>query len=106
PLRPPRVRGRRHLHPVRQAAEGRRHHQPPAARRHHGVRALARQALDRIAAEGRRAPAEGAVGLDEEYREVVSGPCPPWPARAKAGCPLARSSLYVAAFSKTPAPFV
>ena len=34
--------------------KARRHHQPPAARRQHGVRALARQALDRAPAEGRR----------------------------------------------------
>ncbi len=37
----------------------------------HGVRTLARQALDRAAAEGRAAAAQGAVGVDAEYREVV-----------------------------------
>ena len=36
--------------------EGRRHHQPAAARRQHGVRALARQAFDRAAAEGQALP--------------------------------------------------
>ena len=56
-LRPPRVRGRRHLRRVPAPAGRRRHHQSPAARRAHGVRALARQHLRRAAAKGRRAAA-------------------------------------------------
>ncbi len=56
---------------MRKADEGRRHHQPAAARRSDGVRALARQAFDRAPAEGRAAAAEGAVALDAEHREVV-----------------------------------
>ena len=43
----------------------------------HGVRALARQALDRAAAEGRRPAAAGAVGVDAEHREMVSSPAAP-----------------------------
>ncbi len=54
-LRPSRLRGRRHLRDLREAAEGRRHHQPAAARRQHGVRPLARQAFDRASAEGQAA---------------------------------------------------
>ena len=57
--------------PMREADEGRRDHQPPAPRRRDGVRALARQALDRAAAEGRAAAAQGAVGLHAEHREMV-----------------------------------
>ena len=57
PLRPPRLRGRRHLRDLRPPHEGRRHHQPPAARRRHGLRALARQSIDRALAEGRGAAA-------------------------------------------------
>ena len=78
-LRPPRLRGRRHLCHLRQADEGRRHHQPAAARRQHGVRALARQAFDRAAAEGQAAAAEGALGLDAQHRQMVrllAGPAP------------------------------
>ena len=56
---------------VRPTDEGRRHHQPPAARRQDGVRALARQAFDRAAAEGRAAAAAGAVDLDAQYRALV-----------------------------------
>src|SRR3546814_10770717 len=53
---------------------GRRlHHQPPAARRPHGLRALARRHLHRAAAEGRVAAAEGALGVDAEHRELVGG---------------------------------
>ena len=70
-FRPPRLRGRRHLRDLRQTDEGRRHHQPPTARRQHGVRALTRQAIGRAAAEGQAAAAAGAVGLDEEHRELV-----------------------------------
>ena len=38
-----------------QLMKARRHHQPAAARRQHGLRALARQAFDRAAAEGQAA---------------------------------------------------
>ncbi len=58
---------------VRPPDEGRRHHQPPAARRRDGVRPLPRQAVDRVAAEGRRAAAGGAVEVDAQYGEVVGG---------------------------------
>ena len=44
-FRPSGLRGRRHLRHLRPADEGRRHHQPPAARRPHGVHSLARQHL-------------------------------------------------------------
>ena len=59
-----------------QADEGGRHHQPPAARRHDGVRALARPAFHRAPAEGRAAAAEGAVDLDAQYRALVRLRCP------------------------------
>src|SRR5262249_46342028 len=59
---------------MREADEGRRYHQPAAARRHDGVRALARQAFDRAPAERRPAAAEGTVDVDAEYRQVVRGP--------------------------------
>ena len=71
-FRPPRLRGRRHLRHLRAADEGRRHHQPPAARRRHGLRALARQTFDRAAAEGRRQAAAGTLEIDAEYRQLVS----------------------------------
>ena len=44
-FRPSGLRGRRHLRHVRSADEGRCHHQPPAARRAHGLCPLARQRL-------------------------------------------------------------
>ena len=44
-FRPSGLRGRRHLRHLRPADEGRRHHQPPAARRPHGLHPLARQHL-------------------------------------------------------------
>ena len=72
-FRPPRLRGRRHLCAVRADDEGGRHHQPAAARRHDGVRALARQAFDRTVAERRGAAAEGALGVDAQYRALVTG---------------------------------
>jgi lactoylglutathione lyase len=49
-----------------------RHDQPPAARRTHGIRALAGSDLDRALAEGRIAAAERAVAIDAEYRRVVT----------------------------------
>ena len=49
-----------------------RHDQPPAARRAHGVRALAGSGLDRAAAERRCAAAEGAVDIDAEQRRLVA----------------------------------
>jgi catechol 2,3-dioxygenase-like lactoylglutathione lyase family enzyme len=48
-----------------------RDHQPAAARRAHGLRALARQRLHRTAAEGRCPAAPGALGLDGKHRRVV-----------------------------------
>jgi hypothetical protein len=57
---------------VRSADEGRRDHKPAAARRQHGVRAFARQALDRIAAEGFAAAAQGTMDLDAQYGEMVA----------------------------------
>ena len=62
---------------LRQADEGRRHHQPAAARRQHGVRALARPAFDRAAAEGQAAAAQGTLDLDAEHRAVVRLACRP-----------------------------
>src|SRR5262249_12363990 len=56
---------------MRPPDESRRHHQPPAARWRHGLRALARQAVHRAPAKGRPAAAPGAVEVDAEYREVV-----------------------------------
>src|SRR5262249_52330512 len=49
-------------------------HQPAAARRPDGLRALARPPFDRTAAEGGRAAAEGALDLDAEHRSLVSRP--------------------------------
>src|ERR1700738_255374 len=101
-LRPPRLRGRRHLRHLREADEGGRDHQPTAARRQHGVRALARQALDRTAAEGQSAAAEGAVEIDAEHRQVVRRDALPWLAEcrllARLGNPL-YTSAYLRAFS-------
>ena len=56
------------------ADEGRRHHQPAAARRRHGLRALARQAFDRAVAEGPGQAAAGAVEIHAQYRALVSLP--------------------------------
>src|SRR5262249_18413400 len=66
-----RLRRRRHLRDLRAAAATRRDDQPPAARRPHGLRALARRHLDRTAAEGRLAAAARALGVDAEHRRVV-----------------------------------
>ena len=55
-----------------QPHEGRHHHQPPAARRAHGLHPLARQHLDRAAAEGRIEAQAGALGIDAQHRQVVS----------------------------------
>ena len=66
-------RGRRHLRDL-PAADGRwRDDQPPAARRPHGVRPLARQHLGRAAAEGRRAGAGRALGIDAQHGRMVMG---------------------------------
>ena len=70
-LRPPRLRGRRHLRHLRSPDEGRHHHQPAAARRQHGVRPLARPAFDRAVAEGRSEAAGRALDLDAEHRPLV-----------------------------------
>jgi catechol 2,3-dioxygenase-like lactoylglutathione lyase family enzyme len=94
-LRPSRIRGRRHLRAVRQADAGRSHHQPSAARRHDGVRALARPALNRAVAERRSAAAEGAVGLDAQYRALVKRP-----RRPRLACRLRQTSLYVSLFAR------
>ena len=53
------------------ADEGRRHHQPAAARRQHGLRPLAGSALDRVAAEGRAEGAGRALVVDAEHRPLV-----------------------------------
>src|SRR5438067_923723 len=53
------------------AAIERRQPKPSAARRQHGVRALARPALDRAVAEGRSEVAGRAVVLDAEHRPLV-----------------------------------
>ena len=50
---------------------GRRHDQPPAARRPHGLRPHARQYLDRAHPEGRLAAGRRALGVDGEHRRVV-----------------------------------
>ncbi len=54
-FRPSRLCRRRHLRDLRQAAKGGGRHQPPAARRPHGVHPHPRRDLDRVAAEGRGA---------------------------------------------------
>ncbi len=51
----------------------RRRHQPAAARRPHGLHPLARQYLDRAAAEGQAEAEARALGLDAEHRQVVTG---------------------------------
>src|SRR5262245_16162326 len=56
---------------MRKIDEGRRDHQPAAARRRDGFRALARQALDRTLTERHPAAAEGAVGFHAQHRQVV-----------------------------------
>ncbi len=53
--------------------EGRRHHQPAAAGRLHGLHPLAGQHLDRALAKGRAEAEAGALGVDGEYRKVVAG---------------------------------
>ena len=58
--------------------DARRHHQPPAARRPHGLRSLARRHLDRAAAEGRRAGPGRALGVDAEHRRMVDWPDRRW----------------------------
>ena len=54
-----------------EAAEGRGHDQPAAAGRAHGLRALARQRVDRAPAGGRVAGAGRAVEEHGEYRQLV-----------------------------------
>ena len=68
-LRPPRLCGRRHLRHLRATAEARRDHQSSAARRPHGLRALARQHLHRTTAERRLAAAARALGIDGQHRQ-------------------------------------
>ena len=70
-FRPSRLRRRRHLRDVRQAAKGRGGHQPPAARRPHGVHPHARRDLDRADPKGRGAHARRALGVDGQRRRVV-----------------------------------
>ena len=72
-FRPPRLRGRQHLRHLPAADGQRRHHQPAAARRPHGFRPVARRHLVRAAAEGQRARAGGALGLDAQHRKLVTG---------------------------------
>src|SRR5436190_23861430 len=80
---------------MREADEGWRSHQSSAARWRDGVRALARQALDRTAAERRPAAAQGAVGLHAQHREMVT----PYPVslRPRLPCRGEKTALYVAA---------
>ena len=66
--------GRRHLRDVPAARRARRDDQPAAARRAHGLRALARPDLGRAAAEGRGVAAARALGVDAEQRRMVSVP--------------------------------
>ena len=93
------LRGRRHLRDLRTADEGRRHHQPPAPRRRHGVRALPGPALDRAVAEGRAAAAAGTVGLDAQYRPLVSGSLQSAArtagSRRRPACLLARANHFI-----------
>src|SRR5215470_5078483 len=80
---------------MRKIDEGWRHHQPAAARRRDGFRALARQALDRVVAERRPAAAQGTMGFHAEQRQVVRQ-TPPFE-RLALPCRTAQTSLYVAA---------
>ena len=48
-------------------------HQPPAARRQHGLHPLPRRHLRRAAAEGRPAAQPGTLGLDGQHRQLVAG---------------------------------
>src|SRR5262249_22181861 len=107
-LRSPRLRGRRHLWAMRKIDEGRRDHQPAAARRRDGFRALARQAFDRTLTERHPAAAEGAVGFHAQHRQVVRErllshmgaklrrPSPPVLWRLPLPCRTAQTPLYVA----------
>src|SRR4029079_1350961 len=56
---------------VRAADAVRSHHQPPAARRAHGLRPKPRQHFDRASPEGCRAAACGAVGIDAQHGRMV-----------------------------------
>src|SRR5262249_39693702 len=71
-LRPPRLRGRRHLRPVRSADEGGCHNQPAAARRCDGLHSFSRQTFNRAFAKRKRAPPERTVEFDAEHRKVVT----------------------------------
>ena len=51
--------------------KARRHHQPAAARRAHGVCPLARRDFDRAVAGRRRKTARRALGLDAQYGKLV-----------------------------------
>jgi catechol 2,3-dioxygenase-like lactoylglutathione lyase family enzyme len=53
------------------APRTRRHDQPPAARRAHGVRPVAGRHLDRTSAEGRGKGASRTVGVDAQYGSLV-----------------------------------
>src|SRR5690606_9673377 len=70
--------GGRHLRHLRAPASTGHRHQSPAARRTHGLRALAGPDLHRAVAEGRKTAAAGAVVVDAEHRRLVSpAPCTP-----------------------------
>src|SRR5204863_8729647 len=75
-FRPSRLRGGRHLCPMRETDARRSYDQPATARWHDGIRALARQALDRAFAERRTVASERAVVLDAEHRKVVMAGSP------------------------------
>ena len=75
-FRPSRLRGRRHLRHLPEADGCGRHHQPPAARRQHGLHQVPRQHLDRVAAARRGEARAGAVGIDAEYRHLVGVQAP------------------------------
>ena len=75
-LRASRLRGRGHLRQVRGTAGGGGDDQPAAARRAHGVRALAGQRVGGAVADRRAAAAAGAVGEHGEQRHLVRAGAP------------------------------
>src|SRR5947209_5774595 len=79
---------------MRKSDEGRGDDQPPAPRRHDGLRALPGPAVDRAVAEGRPATAAGALGLDAQYRPLVS-PAADAPAKPNPLLAALRKRLYI-----------
>ncbi len=70
-LRSSRLSRRRHLCDLQKAHGRRRDHQPPAARRQHGLHPHAGQYLDRASPERSRACARRTLGVDAEHWGVV-----------------------------------